>query len=91
MANKKYHYYVLVFTNEGPKYVTALKTGKYAEWKTENKPLEMSASWAEEIYKGLNLNFHLCVLVKSVYEIDTHPYNYNDFKLNFEKKENKES
>lgn len=88
MANKKYHYYVLVFTDEGPKYVTSILPHNYAEWKTEDKPLEMSASWAEDVYTGLCLNFFTAVLIKSRFEITNHPYNYADYNIKFEAKEN---
>ena len=88
MANtKKYHYYVMVFTNEGPKYVTGMGDHHTAYWKTEDKPLEMSASWGEDVYRGLCLNFFNAILVKSLFEIESHPYRYEDYKISFEKRE----
>ena len=87
MANKKYHYYVLVMTNEGPKYVTKILPNHYAKWDQNEKPLEMSASYAEDIYTGLCLNFFTAVLVKSRFEIDHHPYNYEDYEIQWNKKE----
>ena len=86
MANKKYHYYVLVFTENGPKYVTGIGDHHTAYWKTEDKPLEMSSSWAEDVYRGLCLNFFTATLVKSLFEIEHHPYNYEDYQITFTKK-----
>ena len=91
MANtKKYHYYVLVFTNEGPKYVTGIGDHHTAYWKAEDKPLEMSASWAEDVYVGLCLNFFTAVLIKSRFEIDRHPYRYDEYEIEWKEK-NKEA
>lgn len=90
MANKKYHYYVLVMTEEGPKYVTSILPHHMAEWKTEDKPLEMSASYAEDVYTGLCLNFFTAVLVKSRFEIDHHPYRYEKYKIEFKEKDEEE-
>ena len=87
MANKKYHYYVMVFTESGPKYVTKILPHHTAEWKAEDKPLEMSASWAEDVYRGLCLNFFTATLVKSLFEIEHHPYNYEDYEIDWKKKE----
>lgn len=86
-SGKKYHYYVMVFTPEGPKYVTNILPGHMAEWKTEDKPLEMSASYAEDVYTGLCLNFFTAVLIKSRFEVEHHPYNYEDYRIEFIKKE----
>lgn len=86
-SKKKYHYYVLVMTNEGPKYVTKILPNHWCKWNENDKPLEMSASYAEDVYTGLCLNFHTAVLVKSRFEIDHHPYNYADYTCKFEKKE----
>lgn len=88
MAKKKYFYYVLVFTNEGPVYVTDIECGsKWAHWKKEEKPMEFNATYAEDLVLGLNLNFHHAVLIKSRFEIDHQPYRYEAYDLKFEKKE----
>ena len=88
MANtKKYHYYVMVFTEEGPKYVTGIGEHHTAEWNMLEKPLEMSSSFAEDVYTGLCWNFHTAILVKSRFEIESQPYRYNEYKINFEKRE----
>ena len=93
MANsKKYHYYVMVMTNEGPKYVTGIGDHHTAYWNEEKKPMEFSsASYAEDVYVGLCMNFFTAVLVKSRFEIDHHPYNYADYDLKFEKKDKEEA
>jgi hypothetical protein len=84
--SNKYHYYVMVFTSEGPKYVTNILPGHTAEWKVEDKPMEMSARYAEDVYVGLCLNLHASVLVKSRFEITHHPYNYDEYSIKFEKR-----
>lgn len=89
-AKKKYHYYVMVFTNDGPKYVTKILPHHTAEWKWQDKPLEMSASWAEDVYTGLCLNFFTAVLVKSRFEIDHHPYRYDEWQIDWKKREEEE-
>ena len=65
MANKKYHYYVLVFTNDGPKYVTGILPHHMAEYDKTKKPLELAREVAEDIYTGLCLNFINANLVRS--------------------------
>ena len=89
MANKKNYYYVLVFTNEGPVYVTSVdNSNKMCHWNEKKKPYEFgSKSYAEDIALGLNCNMNSCVMVCSPYEIDSHPYNYEYFDCKFEKKE----
>lgn len=89
MAKKSY-YYVLVFTDNGPVYVTAVNNfERVSYWNKEEKPMSMSQSFAEDIAMGLNLNYHSCVVVKSPHEISGHPYNYEDFDCTFTRKENK--
>lgn len=73
---KKYHYYVLVFSNIGPLYVTSINNSdKYAHWDKDKAPLEFSASYGEDLVMGLNLNFINAVLIKSFIEITQQPYN----------------
>lgn len=88
MTKKKYYYYVLVFTNEGPVYVTSVNnTNKYAHWNKNEAPKEFSATYAEDLVLGLNLNFHHAVLIKSRFEIDKQPYRYDSYEIKFEKRE----
>ena len=91
MANKKYHYYVLVFAEIGPVYVTSINhTNKYAHWDKDKEPLEMGAYLAEDLAMGLNCNFINAVVIKSQIEIKEHPYNYEYFDIKFIRKEKEE-
>lgn len=90
MAKKSY-YYVLVFSDNGPVYVTSIdNTTRYAHWDKNEKPMVMSQVYAEDLAMGLNLNFNSCVVVKSPHEISGHPYNYEEFDCTFVRKENKD-
>lgn len=85
---KKYHYYVLVFTNDGPVYVTSIdSSNKYAHWDKEKEPMEFSSSYAEDLALGLCLNLNHSVVIKSVREITSQPYNYADYECTFVRKE----
>ena len=89
MANKNY-YYVLVFTNNGPVYVTGLDNlTKTAFWNKEEKPLELGMYKSEDLVFGLNCNFTNAIVVKSKFKIESQPYNYNDFECEFIRKEGK--
>jgi len=87
-TTKKNHYYVLVITNDGPKFVTKVNYGdKTAEWNYKEKPLEMSKSEAEDLVLGLNLNYNMAYLVCQKWEIESHPYYYEHYELSWKKKE----
>lgn len=89
MAKSKYHYYVLVFSESGPVYVTSLDwSTKYAHWDRDKKPLEFSSATAEDLVMGLCLNFNNAVLIKSRIEIDSQPYRYSHYDCKFVEKEN---
>lgn len=91
MANRKYHYYVLVFSSTGPVYVTSIDhTNKYAHWDKDKAPLEMGAYVAEDLVIGLNCNFTNAVVIKSQIEITGQPYNYEHFDCTFVKIEKEE-
>ena len=83
MAKKKNHYYVLVFTNEGPVYVTDVDySTKTASWDKLEKPLEMTKTAAEDLCFGLCCNFHNAVVVlQPVVEITNQPYRYTHFEF----------
>ena len=89
MAKKKNYYYVLVFTNGGPVYVTSINSEhKYAHWDKDKAPLCFDRGRAEDLVFGLNLNFNSAVLVVSPMEIENHPYRYEEFDISFvDKKE----
>ena len=88
---KKNYYYVLVFTDSGPVYLTSIdRENKYAHWDREKAPMELGSSYAEDLVFGLNLNLNSSVVVKSTREITTQPYNYVDFECTFVRKESKD-
>ena len=87
MANKKNYYYVLVFTDNGPVYVTKVNNAnKTAWWNREEKPLAMTKNNAEDLAFGLALNFTHCVVAYMPFEIESQPYRYDAFECKFEPK-----
>lgn len=88
-TKKKIHYYVLVMTDEGPKFVTDTERS-WAHWNYNEKPMELDKTWAEEIARGLNLNMHLAYVIAQPWEIESQPYNYNEWKISWQKRETEE-
>ena len=88
MANtKKNHYYVLVFTDHGPVYVTSVNyADKSARWDKDKAPKEFTKSNAEDLVFGLRCNWHNAVVVTLPVEIDTQPYNYQHYECQFVEK-----
>lgn len=87
-AKKKKHYYVLVMTEAGPKFVTKVNYGdKTAEWDYKEKPLELDKFWAEDLVLGLNLNYNQAYLICQNWEIEHQPYRYEDYKLQWIERE----
>lgn len=81
---KKYYYYVLVFTNYGPMYVTSIdSSNKYAHWDKDKEPMELGSRYAEDLVLGLNLNFNHSVVIKSTRKIERQPYRYDSFDCKF--------
>lgn len=92
MARKKYYYYVLVFTDAGPKYVTSIDSAdRVAHWNVDEKPRSMTKDDAEFLAVALTWNGNSAVMVTSTYEIESHPYNYADYKIEFVEKEDAEN
>ena len=91
MATKKQKnwYYVLVMTDEGPKFVTGTEYHT-AYWDKDKAPKELGSYWAEDICRGLNLNGHLSYVVKSQWELDTQPYNYAEWQIKWEERKAEE-
>ncbi len=88
---KKNHWYVLVMSDGGPVFVTkANYATKTAEWNKLEKPLELDKSRAEDLILGLNLNFHSAFAVVMPFEIDTQPYRYSDWKIEWVKRGDEE-
>lgn len=75
MAQKN-HYYVLVFTSEGPVFVTNILPNRFAEYDKLEKPMELSKSVATDVANGLTLNFNLAFVVTVPYELSGQGYVY---------------
>lgn len=88
MAGVKRCYYVLVFTNDGPLYVTDTLPKHFAEWEKTKAPKKFSREWADDITTGLLWNGYSAVTIESRIEIEKQPYNYEKYILKFEEKEN---
>ncbi len=84
---KAYHYYVLVFTNHGPVFVTGVPNRNYAEWHKDECPMEFSRSRAEDITYGLNLNGYSSATVVYPFEQKNQPYYYENGQLEWVSKE----
>ena len=83
MANQKTYYYVLVFTGEGPVYVTSVNNAdRWAQWDKSKKPKLFQRSYAEELVLGLTLNGHNAVMICSKFE-QYQPYNYDEYTCKF--------
>ena len=93
MANtKKNHYYVLVFTDHGPVYVTSVNyADRSARWDKDKAPKEFTKSNAEDLVFGLRCNWHSAVVVTLPVEIDTQPYNYQHYECQFVEKHTDEA
>ena len=87
MANKKKnYYYVLVFADDGPAYVTSvIYAERSARWDKNETPKEFSKYDAEDLVFGLRCNGYRAVLVTTKYE-EVQPYNYKDWNLTFVRK-----
>lgn len=90
MAKKKNYYYVLVFTNNGPVYVTSVDySNKTARWDKLEKPLEFTKTSAESLVFGLNCNFTSAVVASVPFEMDYQPYRYSEYEFEVKEIENK--
>lgn len=75
-TKKKTWYYVLVFTSEGPKYVTGEGEHHTAYWDELKEPKEMSKEYANSMVIGLLWNGYNAQVVASPIELDSQPYRY---------------
>lgn len=90
MAKSKNFYYVLVFTEQGPVYVTSVdNASRLAFWEKDKPPRTFPKYYAEDLIIGLNLNYNNAVVVASKWEL-TQPYNYNHYEFSFKEKSAKE-
>lgn len=86
MANKKTYYYVLVFTDGGPVYVTSVSNlDRMSYWDKEGKPLSMTRHDAEYLAMGLSWNGNNSVVVCLPYELGNQPYRYSEYEFKFKK------
>ena len=89
MATKKTknHYYVLVFADNGPAYVTSVNyADRSARWEKDKNPKEFSKSEAEDLVFGLRCNWFNAVVVYLPIDIDSQPYNYRYYDCKFVEK-----
>lgn len=86
-TTKKNHYYVLVMTAEGPKFVTKLGEGHTAYWEDEGTPLELSKVWAEDMIRGLTWNGFVAFVVNQPWKIESQPYRYAEGHLAWKRNE----
>lgn len=87
-GKKKYHWYVLVMSNDGPKFVTKINwADKTAEWDYKEAPLELDKSTAQDLAWALTLNWHIAFAVCTQFEVSGHPYIYDRYDLQFVEKE----
>lgn len=88
MAQKKKEFwYVLVFTSEGPKYVTSLGDHHTAHWDMLEVPLEMPKSRAIDVTTGLLLNWYNANAVCMPVQLTHQPYYYEHGVMQFVEKE----
>lgn len=79
MASKKPQtkwWYILVMTNEGPKFVTDIGSDRTAKWEKDKPPYEMSEKWAMDVAAGLTWNGATAFAVCSKFAITHQPYLY---------------
>ena len=74
---KANYYYVLVFTDYGPVFVTGVPERNYAEWKKEKQPMEFTKNRAEDIAYGLNMNGYMAAMVVYPYKRENQLYYYS--------------
>lgn len=88
MAKKQNWYYVLVMSDEGPVFVTSIEYAtKYAHWDKTEVPKALDRTMAEDLTLGLNLNFHAAFMVCSKFELETQPYRYSDWHIEWKENE----
>ncbi len=90
MTKKKYHYYVLVFTDYGPVFVTDIPERNYAKWDKLGKPMEFGKERAEDIAMGLCLNGYSAAMVVFPYERENQLYYYEKGQFQWKRSEKKE-
>lgn len=83
MANKKskVFYYIMVFLESGPRYVTDIDyLSRSCHWEIGEKPVSFdSFDRAKDIMIGLCWNGHRSVVVALPFEEESNPYNYTEY------------
>ena len=79
MANKKQSFwYVLVLTDSGARFVTAVEhVTKYAHWDKLGKPLELGMSMSKDLAMGLMCNGYIAFPICNFFELTEQPYKYD--------------
>jgi maltose-binding protein MalE len=90
MSKKKFYYYVLVFTREGPMFVTGLDyQTRNATWDYKKQPYAFKDQQiADDIALGLNWNGNRAFCVSSSWEIKDHGYRYSNYDVKIVPREN---
>ena len=89
MAKKQNYWYVMVMTDGGPVFVTSVSyADKTAHWNKNETPLELGMYQAKDLTLGLNLNFHQAYAVCQPFELESQPYRYDRYHIEW--KENEE-
>lgn len=73
---KAEYYYVLVFTEGGPVYVTFVERN-WAYWNKNETPMHFSKETAEQLATGICCNGNSAVVVCSITELPEQPYHYD--------------
>lgn len=83
------YYYILIFTGNGPVYVTQ-DNGKYCYWYKDEAPYTYSTKkTAEETASALRLNGNHAVVVTINHELRMQPYQYEHGEFIWKEKEEK--
>lgn len=91
MANKKNFWYVIVMTDYGAVFVTAVDNAKRrAEWDKNKVPMELTEYWAKDLAQGLTANMYLSYPVCVPCKLGGQPYRYTDGKFKWVEKEDKD-
>ena len=76
-TTKKNHWYIMVLSNKGPKFVTKLGEHRTAYWEDEGTPKEFTKDMATDMCIGFAWNGIRAFPVCSPCELPTQPYQYD--------------
>ena len=83
----KEYWYVIVMTDDGPKFVTGTGDHNMAYWEKDEAPEELGEFWAKDIAKGLLLNCYSAFPVCSPIELSHQPYDYKRWHIEWKENE----